>query len=68
VVRVGRIFLRCMIELSVVLKELHHRVLLNEEFRADLAWWPSFLDDWNGRSMMTGLVRGMTVGVLTTNT
>ena len=67
VVRVGRTFLRRMIELSIVPKELHHRVRLNEGFRADVAWWHLFLEDWNGRSMMTGLVRGMTVGVLTTD-
>ena len=56
-VRVDRTFLRRMIELSIVPMELHHRVRLNEEFQADLAWWHLFLEDWNGRSMMTGLVR-----------
>ncbi len=67
VVRVGRTFLRRMIELSSIPKELYHRVRLNEGFRADLAWWHLFLDDWNGRCMMTGLVRGVPAGVLTTD-
>ena len=54
VVRPGRSFLRRMIDL------LHTRtsrtahpsaatpIRLNREFRADLAWWQSFVEDWNG--------------------
>ena len=50
VVRNGRSFLRRMIDL------LHARVdnsadapiRLNREFRADLAWWRCFAEDWNG--------------------
>ena len=51
VVRAGRTFLRRMIELSTVPKELDHWVRLNEGFRSDLHWWAVFLDDWNGVSM-----------------
>jgi len=42
VVRVGRTFLRRMIELSTVPKELRHRVRLNEAIQSDLAWWHLF--------------------------
>ena len=48
-VRPGRTFLRHMITLSAVPKELHHRVRLNAGFRSDLAWWNAFIGSWNGR-------------------
>ena len=57
-VRPGRTFLRRMITLSAVPKELHHRVRLNAGFRSDLAWWNASIGSWNGRSMMLGITRG----------
>ena len=56
VVRAGRSFLRRMIDL------LHARpgprtstlIRLNREFRADLAWWRTFIEDWNGVSFLDG--------------
>ena len=56
VVKPGRSFLRRMISLSTVAKELHHRIRLNRGFRSDLQWWASFLPSWNGVSMMSGVV------------
>ena len=56
VVKPGRSFLRRMITLSTVAKELHHRIRLNRGFRSDLQWWASFLPSWNGVSMMSGVV------------
>ena len=53
VVRPGRTFLRRMITLSTYPKELHHHVRPNAAFRSDLQWWASFLEEWNGISMMT---------------
>lgn len=53
VVRPGRTFLRRMITLSTHPKELHHHVRLNAAFRSDLQWWASFLEEWNGVSMMS---------------
>ena len=58
VVRAGRSFLRRMIDL------LHARssgpsqkeatpIRLNTEFRADLAWWQSFVSCWNGISYLS---------------
>lgn len=52
VVRPGRTFLRRIITLSTYPKELHHHVRLNAAFRSDLQWWATFLEEWNGVSMM----------------
>ena len=54
VVKPGRTFLRRMISLSTVAKELHHKIRLNVGFRSDLQWWASFLPRWNGVSMFAG--------------
>ena len=51
VVKPGRSFLRRMISLSTVAKELHHRIRLNVGFRSDLQWWATFLQSWNGVSV-----------------
>ena len=52
VVVAGRIFLRRMIETACKAHEPNHWVRLNRSFHSDLAWWESFLEVWNGRSMM----------------
>ena len=57
VVRPGRSFLRRMITLSTVGKELHHRVRLNKGFQSDLQWWAQFLPKWNVIGMMAAAVR-----------
>ena len=62
VVRVGRTFLRRM---STVAKKLHHQIRLNKSFQSDLLWWDTFLEDWNGVSMLGGLRRGPPVATLT---
>ena len=54
VVRAGRTFLRRMIDLSTIPKELHHWVRLNKGFQSDLYWWALFLEEWNGVSMFDG--------------
>ena len=56
VVRAGRTFLRRMIDLSTIPKELNHWVRLNKGFQSDLHWWAVFLEDWNGVSMFDSLV------------
>ena len=53
----GRSVLRRMIELSSVVKELHHHIRLNKGFRSDLQWWVFFLTRWNGCSMMSGAIK-----------
>lgn len=54
VVRPGRSFLRRMIAvLSAARKRSRFcPVRLNKEFRADLAWWNTFLIEWNGVALM----------------
>ena len=47
-----RTFLRRMINLSMVAKELHHHLRLNKGFQSDLQWWWMFLEIWNGVSML----------------
>jgi hypothetical protein len=44
----GRLFIRRLITLSTKVQRLHHHIRLNEEARADIAWWQSFLPTWNG--------------------
>ena len=51
VVPAGRFFLRRLVELSCTVHQLHHHIYLNEEARADIAWWRDFLPHWNGRAM-----------------
>ena len=52
VVLAGRIFLRRMIDRAKTARRLNHWVHLTAEFHSDLAWWRTFLDYWNGCSMM----------------
>ena len=50
VVYPGRSFISHIIKLSTTVKELHHYIKLNSEFRSDLDMWSRFLSGWNGVS------------------
>ena len=65
--RAGRSFLRRLIDLSTVPKKMHHQVRLNRAFQSDLLWWDTFLEDWNGVSMMTSLHRSPASATLTSD-
>ena len=52
VVRPGRAFMRNLIDASTTVKDLDHWVHLNQAARADLTWWHTFLQAWNGTSIM----------------
>ena len=52
VVRSGRLFLRCLIDLSTSVTKLHHHVTSNLEARKDICWWSDFLPTWNGISII----------------
>ena len=52
VIKPGRPFLRRLIELSTIAKELHHH---NVATRSDLHWWKFFLEHWNGVGKMSAL-------------
>ena len=57
VVRPGRVFLRRMIDLSKRQMHLDAPMRLNNDFRADLRWWATFAEGWNGVSIMSALCR-----------
>ena len=50
VVIASRTFLHRMIDMSMSAKSMHHHIKLN--IHSDLAWWESFLPNWNCRSFM----------------
>lgn len=50
VVKNGRTFLRQLFTLLSPVRRSHHFIHLNASARADLLWWKTFLQDWNGRS------------------
>lgn len=52
VVLAGRLFLRRMIEQAKTARRLNHWVHLTAEFHSDLRWWQTFLEYWNGCSMI----------------
>lgn len=52
VVKPGRSFLRRMFELLGGIRKAHHQVRLNLSFRSDLVWWDTFLESWNGVSVL----------------
>ena len=57
VIKPGRPFLRRLIELSTKAKEMHHHLRLNTAIRSDLHWWKFFLENWNGKGLMSALAK-----------
>ena len=53
----GRSFLRRMIDLSKVVRELQHKVRLNAGFHSDIRWWGCFLPIWNGTCQISSLIK-----------
>ena len=52
VVRGGRVFLRRIFNKISNLKHSSHRTLLGSAVRDDILWWHTFLETFNGRSML----------------
>ena len=48
VVKPGRTFLRSLIDAMKVLKRGDHKTRLNAQCKADILWWYTFLERWNG--------------------
>ena len=48
VIRPGRTFVRRMIDLLKGPRRPHYFIRLNQQFRADLYWWRTFAETWNG--------------------
>ena len=67
VVKSGRTFLRRMIDLSAVPRELDHWVRLNSAFHSDLQWWHLFLEDWNGTALCSSVVQQPPVSTITSD-
>lgn len=67
VIRPSRTFLRRMINLSSLAKELHHHIHLNRGFKSDLSWWAFLLEHWNGVSLFAIMVRGSSYTTLTSD-
>ena len=56
-----------MIDFSTTFKQLHFVRRLNQGFHSDLLWWSMFLSDWNGVSMMGGVVNSPPRATLTSD-
>lgn len=52
VVRPGKTFMRRIFELLGGARKAHHHIRLSLSLRSDLQWWSTFLETWNGISMM----------------
>jgi len=52
VVQPGRTFMRKTFELLAGMRSTHHHICLSKAFRSDLQWWATFLEVWNGVTMM----------------
>ena len=67
VIKPGRPFIRRMIDLASSRPHPESMVCLNVEFRSDLQWWITFLEKWNGISIISALCRRPVDMVLTTD-
>jgi len=52
VVRAGRAFVSRMYSTAARLHKMHYLTRLNRSFRSDLLWWNTFLQAWNGFSIL----------------
>ena len=58
VVKPGKTFTRRPIELLVGFRRSYYHIQLNEEFKADLMWWMTFMSSWNGTTIITPTEQG----------
>ena len=61
VVCAGRVFIHHLIDTSKIPRRPHHRVQLNADCRADLAWWSTYVVEWNGIALFPSLPSGPTL-------
>lgn len=52
VVQPGKTFMGRIFQLLGGVRQAHHRVRLNLSFRSDIEWWYTFVERWNGVSLM----------------
>ena len=67
VVRLGRTFVRRLIDLLAVAKRPHHHIRLSREARSDIEWWHQYAAKWNGISMLQSQTRERPHVVLTSD-
>ena len=58
VVRPGCTFIRQLIDTMKIPRRQFHRVHLNQQCKADLVWWSTFIQTWNGISLFPDLHPG----------
>ena len=67
VIKPGRPFIRQMIDLASSRPHPESMVRLNMEIRSDIRWWASFIETWNGVSIVSALCKRPVDQVLTTD-
>ena len=69
VIRSGRTFIRRLIDLlkSSYRRSAHSFIRMNTEARSDIMWWHSFIEHWNGLSMMHDSRRSSPEVILTSD-
>ena len=58
VVHPGKTFMRRMFELLAGTRAAHHHIRFSVSFRSDLLWWATFLESWNGITMIPSRTLG----------
>ena len=58
VVKPGKTFTRRLIERLAGFRKPYHHVRINEELKADLRWWATFMTSWNGTAIITPTEQG----------
>ena len=61
VVRPGRVFPRQLIDASKLPRCPSHRVRLNAGCQANIAWWATFMGEWNGTALFLTLPAGLSL-------
>ena len=57
VVKPGKTFMRRMYELLSGIRQDYHHVRINTSCRSDILWWDTFVEHWNGTSIIQPLSR-----------
>ena len=60
VVKPGKMFMRRLFELLGGVRQGYHHVRINASCQSDILLWDTFLESWNGTSMIQPSVRGQT--------
>lgn len=53
VVRAGRSFIRRLYDLQSTVSKQHHHIRLSAGIKSDLAWWRTYIEQWNGVTFLS---------------